>query len=205
MSILIAIATSNHVALCADCQHTNIRTGLPQDTDLRKIEVISDMLCIAHCGNVFMTEMCMKVVRKLYQDGTIYDSSVTGAVDVIKQAYTTLIEKYPDVENTCTSKFVVSGRLDNGHLGFVIVENSEGDIVEQTVDGIINPTTKIFPPADVPAEYCVNVVDNLTKKHSAKKYSVPVLIEKVFRDTVNTISKKSQYVSAESQFYIYSS
>ena len=81
MSIALVIATDKYVAVCIDCQHTNMRTGLPAKADLQKIEVLSDIMCITHCGSALMGEMYMKVVRELFQNGTIHDSSISTAVE----------------------------------------------------------------------------------------------------------------------------
>ena len=202
MSIALVIATDKYVAVYIDCQHTNMRTGLPAKADLQKIEVLSDIMCITHCGSALMGEMYMKVVRELFQNGTIHDSSISTAVEV-KQSYSSLISKFPDIESKCSSILIVCGRLDNGHPGFTVIKNTENKVTEKTIDGKIKPEIMIFPPADIESGICGKLVDDLTTEHLPKAASVPVLIETVFRQAVQEISKISKYVSSESLFYLY--
>ena len=203
MSIALVIATDKYVAVCADTQHTNMKTGLPAKTDLQKIEILSNSICIAHCGSALMGELCMKVVRELFQNGTIHDSSISVVTEVVKQSYTSLISKFPDVESKCSSVFIVCGRLDNGHPGFTVIKNIENTVTEKTIDGRIKSEKMIFPPADVESGICGKLVDDLTAEYVTKAESVPVLIETVFRQAVREVSKISKYVSSESLFYLY--
>lgn len=199
MSIVIASCTEKCVALCADCQHTNIRTGKPEDVDLKKIEALSDKLIVAHCGSAAMAELCMRVVRKLYADGNISESSVEETTNILKASYENGLLIHPELEERCTTKFVIAGKMTTGKFGFTVVE-AEDNVV--TVDVFDKPVTKIFGPADLSSKECVSILNGLVK--STPMESVPQYIENVCRKTVQLVSKLSKYVSFDSLFLMYS-
>ena len=80
MSILIAVVKSDYVALCTDCQHTHMETGLPGELNLPKIECFSENLYIAHGGSAYIPNMCVRILQKLYQNDDISDETITDVV-----------------------------------------------------------------------------------------------------------------------------
>ena len=199
MSIVIASCGEKYVALCADCQHTNIRTGLSEEVNLKKIEKLSPHLFVAHCGSAAMAELCMIPIRKLCNDGQLSISSVEAIANALKTAYECGLKKRPDLEDLCTTKFIVTGKLSSGLFGFIVVE-SENRIVKTEIFN--SPIAKLYGPADMSSKECTSIMDTLA--HSEPVTTIPEHVESVCRKTVQTVSTKSKYVSYDSIFEIYS-
>ena len=199
MSIVIASCGEKYVALCADCQHTNVRTGLSEEVNLKKIERLSPHLFVAHCGSAAMAELCMIPIRKLCADGQLSNSSVEAIANALKTAYECGLKKRPDLEDLCTTKFIIAGKLQIGCFGFIVVESEKRIVTAETFD---YPTAKLYGPADMSSKECASIMDTLA--HSEPVISIPEYVENVCRKTVQTVSTKSNYVSYDSIFEIYS-
>lgn len=199
MSIVIASCGEKYVALCADCQHTNVRTGLSEEVNLKKIERLSPHLFVAHCGSAAMSEFCMIPIRKLCTDGQLSNSSVEAIANALKTAYECGLKKYPDLEDLCTTKFIIAGKLHIGCFGFIVVESKKRIVTTETFD---YPTAKLYGPADMSSKECASIMDTLA--HSEPVISIPEYVENVCRKTVQTVAAKSNYVSYDSIFEIYS-
>ena len=199
MSIVIASCGEKYVALCADCQHTNIRTGLSEEVNLKKIEKLSPHLFIAHCGSAAMAELCMIPIRKLCNDGQLSNTSVEAIANALKTAYECGLKKRPDLEDLCTTKFIVTGKLSSERFGFIVVESENRIVKTETFD---YPTAKLYGPADMSSKECASIMDTLA--HLEPVISIPEYVESVCRTTVQTVSTKSKYVSYDSIFEIYS-
>lgn len=198
MSILIAVVKSDYVALCTDCQHTHMETGLPGELNLPKIECFSENLYIAHGGSAYIPNMCMRILQKLYQNNDITDESITDVVAALVKAYEYMIQEEPDVEKKATSKFIVAGTLDNGNKGLGVVENSPNGIVFRFVEGNDSPKVVIFQPTDMSYTDCYDMVIGEYGKVQSATFSEKV--EVALREAVKVVSEKSHLVSKDSLF-----
>lgn len=199
MSILIAVVKSDYVALCTDCQHTHIETGLPGELNLPKIECFSKKLYIAHGGSAYIPNMCMKILQKLYQNGDFSDETIDDVVAALVEAYEHMIQDEPDIEKKVTSKFIIAGKLDSENMGVSIVENSPQGVVYRFVEGTDSPQVVIFQPTDMSYKDCYDIVVREYSKIQSDIFDEKV--ETALREAVKLVSKKSCLVSEESLFY----
>lgn len=198
MSILIAFLSKKYVALCTDCQHTNIETGLPGELPFQKIERFSDVLYIAHGGSAYIPLKCMQILQILYKDHDITDDSIANVTDALVKAYEKMIEIEPDIERKAPSKFIIAGKQNDGNLGLGIVESSPNGVVSRFVSSSDVAQVVIFEPKDVTYSECFDIVK---KAYDQKfKSNSPQSIEVVLRESVEVVSEKSSYVSKESLF-----
>lgn len=199
MSILIAVIKLDYVALCTDCQHTYIETGLPGELNLPKIEYFSEKLYIAHGGSAYISNMCMKILQKQYKNGDFSDETIGDAVAALVKAYGYMIQDEPDIEKKATSKFIIAGNLDSESMGVSIVENSSQGVVYRFVKGTESPQVVIFQPTDMSYKDCYDIVVREYNKIQSVVFEEKV--ETALREAVKLISKKSCLVSEESLFY----
>lgn len=206
MSVLLAVATANHTALCTDCQHTNMKTKKKVDVDAPKIDTFLGKYGIAHCGSAYAAQICMKTLKFLTVKHELTFSSMEDIAEMVQEIYSGFIETNMDIEEQCSSVFVVAGLLRNGHPGLGLISN-DGGVKCECIDGMENSHIQVFPPVDLSHAECVKIVNQsvtMIQCLAAKQWMPDSLrLEKVLRESVRRIASHSQYVSQQSMFWIY--
>lgn len=206
MSILLAAATDTCAVLCADRQHTNMRTKEKTDIKAPKIETFLNQFGVAHCGSAYTAAICMKTLFSIGEKAEVPFDSVEDVAVFLKEIYSSFIARDVETERKCTSVFVVAGQLKNGRPGLAIISNDRM-VDYRVIDGAIDSKIKVFPPIDMSYEDCVHIVNQsvATTQYLSKKKDIPekIRFEKALRKSVQLVAAKSHFVSKESTFWIY--
>ena len=201
MSALIVEVNGKYVGVCADCKHTNVKTGEEYNVDYPKIEKLSEHLYVGHCGYGYTIQLSMKVLKKMFDNKEFDDSTIDGAIENLKNIYGYLLNKEPEIEKYSTTKFAVIGRLKDGKAGYAIIEKAANGVYSSIIKDENGPMFSTFHPSDVPKSNMDNIV--LDTRREYYDDSVPNHMEQYMKKSIEKISRVSKTVSEESIFYLY--
>lgn len=200
MSVVIATLTDRFIALCADKQTTNMKTGEINSNATTKIELWAPCIAIGWAGNFPLARLMLQAVKNVVLDAGCNTYSLEEIADLFAQAYYAAQDEYSDMPATVTAKFMVAGKLINGKLGVIQVTAGNGVSDVETIEAGSTPASLIFDPEDLSQEKCNQLLTKAILNTNHSKCANQHPIERAHRLAVQYISSRSKYVGHHSDY-----
>lgn len=201
MSVIFTTITDSFIAMCADKQVNNMKTGEVYIDAATKIEKWTHNIGIGQCGSQELSGIILDAVRGVIDETGIDNYTLEEIGNLVCQAYYAAEEEY-NVPKAVVAKIVVVGRLSNGRPGAcsILATNGEADI--EIVDGQGGAVTLIFEPDDMTSEEC-NALFTKAVKLTKNKKDKRDPIETIHRKAVRYVSEQSKLVSHKSDYLFF--
>jgi len=202
MSVEFTTITDRFIALCADKQETNMRTGEKNISAATKVEKWSPEIAVGWCGNSDLANIILTAVKGYVGENGLDNFTLEELADWFAQTYYAARDEYQDMPANIVAKFVVAGRMPNGNFAAIQIIDGNDVADVEIFEARPTPITLIFEPEDLSSEVCNNLFSKAITNSKNKNTHGQSMLEAVHRKAVRYVSEYSKYVGHKSDYII---